>query len=515
VKTREVTGVKDLYETELQNARRLLDDISKQEASQRVEKEKYANENKQLKARNALLEKEVNELKKQKLAAEAQVHDLQARLNDAVNQRRHYETEFNKARREADELKVQLAALQKQHEEETIQRVDLTNRIQSLKEELEFRDTMHSKQIDEHRVRMRTEIEEVDGRVHEEYESRLREALQQMREENDLAIEQAREETEALYTAKLAHLKDTAGKNDKALENARNELKNTRRRMEELSAQVTQLSSQNSGYVSRIAELEARLARQEEESNDQITALNQEIQRLREALEDQLVEYRDLSDVKIQLDNEIASYRRMLESEETRLNISTAEEATPGRSFRRTPVRGTGAAKKRKRGEYDLGASIFEQRGSGSQMGFQQKSSAKGHIEVSETDTDGKFIKLYNNSDKDESLGGWQIKHTAGEDQETVYKFHRSVHLKGNSYVTVWSSDSGETHNPPSDLVMKGQRWFTGDQMKTEVIDAQGEEQAVRELEKSELHTTYQMSMAAPSGSASLEEDPREKCVIM
>ena len=50
---------------------------------------------------------------------------------------------------------------------------------------------------------MRTEIEEVDGRVQEQYESRLREVLQEMREENDAAIEQAREDTEAMYAAKV------------------------------------------------------------------------------------------------------------------------------------------------------------------------------------------------------------------------------------------------------------------------------------------------------------------------
>lgn len=30
----------------------------------------------------------------------------------------------------------------------------------------------------------------------------------------------------------------------------------------------------------------------------------------------------------------------------------------------------------------------------------------------------------------------------------------------------VWSSDANETHNPPSDLVMKGQRFFSGVNIK-------------------------------------------------
>ena len=149
-----------------------------------------------------------------------------------------------------------------------------------------------------------------------------------MREENDAAIEQAREETKAMYAAKLAHLKDAAGKNDKAL---------------------------------------------------------------KAALEDQLI---DLSTSR-------TSYRCMLESEETKLNISTDEEATPSMTtYRRTP-----GTKKRKRDQDDLSRSIFQQSTSGLQVGYQQKSSTKGHIEVFETDTDGKYIKLYNNSDKDESIG--------------------------------------------------------------------------------------------------------------
>ena len=35
------------------------------------------------------------------------------------------------------------------------------------------------------------------------------------------------------------------------------------------------------------------------------------------------------------------------------------------------------------------------------------------------------------------SIGGWQLKHSAGEEDETTYKFHRNVHLKPGAYVTV------------------------------------------------------------------------------
>ena len=38
----------------------------------------------------------------------------------------------------------------------------------------------------------------------------------------------------------------------------------------------------------------------------------------------------------------------------------------------------------------------------------------------------------------------------------------------------VWSSDTETEHNPPTDIVMKGKRFFTGDDMKTVLLNNEG-----------------------------------------
>lgn len=75
---------------------------------------------------------------------------------------------------------------------------------------------------------------------------------------------------------------------------------------------------QNASLEARIRDLEALLDRERGEHEATMAANTAEIKRLRDALEEQMVEYRDLLGIKIQLDNEIATYRKLLEAEETR-----------------------------------------------------------------------------------------------------------------------------------------------------------------------------------------------------
>jgi len=75
---------------------------------------------------------------------------------------------------------------------------------------------------------------------------------------------------------------------------------------------------QNQSNEARIRELEDLLRKEKEARSIERDTLTTEVDRLRKAVDDQLMEYRDLMDMKIQLDAEISAYRKLLESEETR-----------------------------------------------------------------------------------------------------------------------------------------------------------------------------------------------------
>lgn len=495
--TREVGNIKALYESELAEARKLLDDTAKEKAKLQLEANKYKTEADDWQAKYHRRDRDAKNAEKKVLDLQAELSDAMSKLEDAENKRKHAESEAARLRGEVASLERQLAALRKQLEEETLLRVDLENRIQSLKEELAFKSQVYEQELNETRTRTTTSIDEYDAGVREEYETKLQDALQQMREEGEEQLRQVREEVEYLYERKVADLQGALDRSMSVGSTSREDYLLTKRRVDELNSEVARLKGQNAALESRVKELEDQIVRDQEEYEQGLLAKDTQIFDLRQALADQTQEYADLLDVKLRLDNEIAAYRKLLEGEEERLNLSASFEQT-------TPKKGKGTKRKR--------VTIGEESIQRSSDGYATESQASGAVEVTDTDEKGKYIKLFNTSDDDIVMGNYVLKHTAG-DKDTTYKFHRNFKLKANSYVTVWSSDAGQTHSPPSDLVMKGQTWFTADEMKT-VLLKDDLEVASRELKKSTMRTLSSRFRSLREG----EDEPdsgREKCSIM
>ncbi|KAM8869845.1 lamin-A-like isoform 1-T5 [Spinachia spinachia] len=542
--TRDVSGVKAAYEAELADARKTLDQVAKERARLQLELGKLKEEHRDLKARNGKKESDLEAALIRLRDLEALLNSKDASLSTAMGEKRTLEAELKELKAQLAKLEGSLADAKRQLHDEMLRRVDAENRLQTVKEELEFQKNISSEELRESRRRFESHVVELDGGQRLEFESKLAAALVEMRAQQEEQVRLYKEEVEKTYNSKLENARHSADRNSHMVGAAHEELQQTRVRVEGMSSQLGLLQKQLAASESKVRELEEALSREREMMRRRLEDKEREMADIRARLLLQLDEYQELLDIKLALDMEINAYRKLLEGEEERLSLSPSptakvtvtrtsgsghlsrvvhssgsghshtsrllQSATAAASSSRNSS-GTASAKKRRHDSETssmVGGTVTKTR-------ISQQASASGRITVDEVDLEGKFIRLSNKADEDQSLGNWQVKRQVGSSAPIIYKFPSKFTLKAGGTVTIWAASGGGTHSPPSNLVWKNQSsWGTGDLMQTLLISANGEEMAMRKVTRTLFHDDDDDMGAHSTSGGDNEYNLRSRTVV-
>ena len=135
---------------------------------------------------------------------ESRLSDMSTKYNQAVVERKKATDEMKELEKECEKLRKQLEELRKHLEDETLARIDLENNVQSLREELSFKEQVYNQELTETRTRRQVEISEIDGRLTEQYEAKLQQSLQELRDQYEAQMRANRDEIEMLYENKVS-----------------------------------------------------------------------------------------------------------------------------------------------------------------------------------------------------------------------------------------------------------------------------------------------------------------------